>query len=599
MSFSRRFLFCVAACLSVFAAAAQDFFQKTYDFQQERSYGLVVLPGDHVALAGSTQDPNATAGYLLIQRLNEHGELLWAKSYPALGVAVSPALLRMNDGNLLVCWHSVNNKSGWMKVAPDDGQVIWTKYITGGTTLFSNVTALSDGNYLLTGYHAASNGNDFDAFAVKIDSNGERLWSNYFDSGDIDELHGCYEDPTGILYCSGSSSVNGFDGWLAKLGPNGALVGPVRRYGTSLVDNLLFVTNTTQDRLLLAGYSNGFAGHLQLWLLEVDGAGLVRWSKTYDYDGESTGASDLLHLPGDQFMLAVNDPFPGALGNAAIFLKLDLSGDIVVLANRYHTDGEDEVLGSIGRTSTGFAAAGWAWRNGNQDCLLVKTDTNGNIPGCCPEPISFTIANVTPQTNTFVPTQHTSLGVTDLPNVQAVDVASQTRDLCQLVDTDFDLSADTVCPGECVEITLPDPTPGATYQFAISGGEPDPVQTGRICYPLAGVFTLTRVGQLGPCPPQSTTKSVLVTAVGDRQTPTAFSPDGDGTNERFKLIFDCPPETFLIRVYDRWGEIVYESLNANEGWDGMVNGNPAPTDVYIWQATFDGQTAEGGVTLLR
>ncbi|MCX7861763.1 MAG: PKD domain-containing protein, partial [Bacteroidales bacterium] len=66
--------------------------------------------------------------------------------------------------------------------------------------------------------------------------------------------------------------------------------------------------------------------------------------------------------------------------------------------------------------------------------------------------------------------------------------------------------------------------------------------------------------------------------------PTAFSPDGDGINEYFKIFaHGIDKETFSIVIYDRWGEIIWESKNIEEGWDGKVkNGKIAPVGSYTW-----------------
>jgi len=70
--------------------------------------------------------------------------------------------------------------------------------------------------------------------------------------------------------------------------------------------------------------------------------------------------------------------------------------------------------------------------------------------------------------------------------------------------------------------------------------------------------------------------------------PSAFSPDGDGINEYFKVFANgIDKSTFSIKIYDRWGEIIWESNDIDKGWDGKVkNGKIAPVGTYTWLATF-------------
>ena len=76
----------------------------------------------------------------------------------------------------------------------------------------------------------------------------------------------------------------------------------------------------------------------------------------------------------------------------------------------------------------------------------------------------------------------------------------------------------------------------------------------------------------------------------------------------FHPLFCCPSETVLFAVYDRWGKKVFETRDPETpGWDGSVDGEPAPSDVYTWRVEYeavkDGKrekmTGAGDVALLR
>ncbi|MEQ8704405.1 MAG: gliding motility-associated C-terminal domain-containing protein [Phaeodactylibacter sp.] len=86
--------------------------------------------------------------------------------------------------------------------------------------------------------------------------------------------------------------------------------------------------------------------------------------------------------------------------------------------------------------------------------------------------------------------------------------------------------------------------------------------------------------------------------------PNAFSPNGDGTNDTFELLGNCPVASFELRVFNRWGGIVFETDDPEAGWDGRFNGQDAPIEVYFYQAfveTPNGKVVElnGDVTLVR
>ena len=61
---------------------------------------------------------------------------------------------------------------------------------------------------------------------------------------------------------------------------------------------------------------------------------------------------------------------------------------------------------------------------------------------------------------------------------------------------------------------------------------------------------------------------------------------------------------FKLQVFNRWGELIFESNNVDIGWDGYYNGKLCQQDVYIWKAFMKLNNGEehnnsGDVTLLR
>ena len=85
--------------------------------------------------------------------------------------------------------------------------------------------------------------------------------------------------------------------------------------------------------------------------------------------------------------------------------------------------------------------------------------------------------------------------------------------------------------------------------------------------------------------------------------PTAFTPDGDGLNDIF-----APTGTYIrlfdMEIYNRWGELVFESNNSNKGWDGTTSGNDCPMGAYYYQIIARGTGSQskkmvGTVTLIR
>jgi gliding motility-associated-like protein len=70
--------------------------------------------------------------------------------------------------------------------------------------------------------------------------------------------------------------------------------------------------------------------------------------------------------------------------------------------------------------------------------------------------------------------------------------------------------------------------------------------------------------------------------------PNTFTPDDDSYNPLFQPVFTSgfDPYDFSLFIYNRWGEIIWESHNASVGWDGLYGGNLVQDGTYTWKIEF-------------
>ena len=67
--------------------------------------------------------------------------------------------------------------------------------------------------------------------------------------------------------------------------------------------------------------------------------------------------------------------------------------------------------------------------------------------------------------------------------------------------------------------------------------------------------------------------------------PSAFSPDGDGTNEEW-LPQGNSITKYKLQIYNRWGEVVFETENLEKGWDGKLETEPLAPGAYFYVANY-------------
>jgi gliding motility-associated-like protein len=141
-----------------------------------------------------------------------------------------------------------------------------------------------------------------------------------------------------------------------------------------------------------------------------------------------------------------------------------------------------------------------------------------------------------------------------------------------------------------------------SYQWTPSNGLSDPTVPDPSAAPLTTTNYRLDVTAANGCIASSKETIEVYTPLW---MPNAFTPNGDGNNDVFRI----PPAVSIVltslSIYNRWGQRVFSTINSSEGWDGRTNGQPAPAGVYVWEIDYkdlgSGQMvhAKGNVLVIR
>jgi gliding motility-associated-like protein len=87
--------------------------------------------------------------------------------------------------------------------------------------------------------------------------------------------------------------------------------------------------------------------------------------------------------------------------------------------------------------------------------------------------------------------------------------------------------------------------------------------------------------------------------------PTGFTPNNDGLNDYFQPHNAFKADNYDFRVYNRWGQLVFQSRNWQEKWDGRFGGALQNPGVFVWMLSYKNRDTgkdvfrKGTVTLIR
>lgn len=80
----------------------------------------------------------------------------------------------------------------------------------------------------------------------------------------------------------------------------------------------------------------------------------------------------------------------------------------------------------------------------------------------------------------------------------------------------------------------------------------------------------------------TTSGSVIIDAYNALFIPNSFTPNNDGLNDTFKPILPYY-KTVTLQIFNRWGDLILNTNNIEQGWDGKIKGANAPNDIYVYK----------------
>ncbi|GAA4331190.1 PKD domain-containing protein [Flaviaesturariibacter amylovorans] len=120
---------------------------------------------------------------------------------------------------------------------------------------------------------------------------------------------------------------------------------------------------------------------------------------------------------------------------------------------------------------------------------------------------------------------------------------------------------------------------GLSYLWTPAAGLNNPALPRPLATPAEDItYTLTVTSADG-C---TASDAVFVKVLKAPQIPNVFTPNGDGTNDRWEIQYLESYPGATVEVYNRYGQLVYRSVNYTRAWDGTMNGKELPVGTYYY-----------------
>jgi gliding motility-associated-like protein len=173
----------------------------------------------------------------------------------------------------------------------------------------------------------------------------------------------------------------------------------------------------------------------------------------------------------------------------------------------------------------------------------------------------------------------------------------------------FSFVPDTACPDVCLAFTDASLNQPASWFWEFTGADPSSStlqNPGTICYHHPGDYTvklivtnsfgttgITKIIHL-----QYTCPDSAITHEEPLVIPNIFTPNGDNFNDEF-IIKGLPGE-FLLRIFNRWGQELFNSSDKTSNWKGRTKNNiEVPDGVYFYELLLGNKKLAGLVQVAR
>jgi len=386
----------------------------------------IIPVSDGYILGGKTNSTNGDISGnngsedIWIVKIDNDGDTIWTQAYGGSGEEVTYSLLKTTGDSFIIAGTSSSSDGDvfgnhglsdfWIINCDENGDTLWTRCYGGSNDDFArDIVQTSDDGYIITGYSKSndgdvpSNNSNYDYWILKIDEDGDIIWSENYGGTDIDFGMACEQITGGNLLVSGSSRSSdidvfgnhgNFDFWVLCLDNTSGDTIWTKSYGGSSSEFAQAALYASDGSYYVSGhtYSNngdvsGFHGGKDYWVIKLNTNGDTIWTKALggtdnDWEAKINACND-----NNMILTGHSNSTDGDVhGNHGLedfwLLKLDNNGDTIWTKSIGGTE-SDKSFSFLQDANGSYVAAGFTDSNdgdvsgnhGGKDFWAVKLDS--------------------------------------------------------------------------------------------------------------------------------------------------------------------------------------------------------------------------------
>jgi hypothetical protein len=311
----------------------------------------------------------------------------WTRTYGGAGSDGGRTIHEASNGDLLIAGWTWSFGSGLADIyvlrTDAEGETLWTATLGSVfTDMFATILETRDSNIVVAYTRSIGSGNA-DVVLVKMDINGDTLWTQQYGSMTVDGCYGVMETAdSGYILCgwTHSESAGGADVYVIKTTDNGDTLW-TRRFGGEEDDFGYAINQTDNQEYIVCGYTQSYgAGEYDVYLLQLTEDGDTIWTRTYG--GSEIDAGYGIARTADKGYLVVGETWSYGIGAptyANVYaVRTDSLGD-TVWTQTYGGEYNDGGLSIIPCAVDQYVIAGYTESSATQyDAYYLKIADAGD-----------------------------------------------------------------------------------------------------------------------------------------------------------------------------------------------------------------------------
>ncbi|MCQ2973283.1 MAG: hypothetical protein MJ211_00575 [Bacteroidales bacterium] len=279
---------------------------KTYaDFFTSAANSMVQTYDSSIVITGYTIRKREFQSNLLVMKIDTVGNVLWQKVYGEDGDEQGYKIIETKDHGYAICGFTSSNNdaapSWYMLRLDENGNKLWDKQFMGGEeNRAMSIAETYDGGFVVTGYIGQKSGGRKNMVVIKLDSEGEEQWLNWYDFNDWCSGSSVISTRDSNIVVAGFTRVNSitdYDALIMKLNSDGDSLW-VQTWGNGDWEEATDVIETYDNAFVMCGFSkSNIRDNSNFFMVKYDSRGNQMWSnifkrKSQDYPKELVETRD-------------------------------------------------------------------------------------------------------------------------------------------------------------------------------------------------------------------------------------------------------------------------------------------------------------------